>query len=218
MNTDPSNTAAFDALVEQLKCPVCKELLKEPFVTGCGHTFCHGCIKHHLQTTSQRCPCCGTYMITDQVTPVFALDKVRHCSGSSTVICMVAKETCTPVDTDIVQVLVAARRMAEARSSSGAQLASFLSDTPAIQTCQEVDGLIDVLNQRRSELERNHVTAQLQLLYLFLDHVRCAACIPLSSLQVCIPPMFSHWTVHRHMAAADVVRNQNCQRAVDGSA
>jgi hypothetical protein len=89
-----------------------------------------------------------------------------------------AYPTCehTPVETHsevVVQVLVAARKMAEARSSSGAQLASFLSDTPVIQTCEEVDGLIDVLNQRRSELERNQITAQLQLLYRFLDHVRC---------------------------------------------
>lgn len=75
--TDPTNTAAFDALLDQLKCPVCKEVLKEPFVTDCGHTFCHACINHHLQTTSQRCPCCGTYMLADQVKPVFALDKVR---------------------------------------------------------------------------------------------------------------------------------------------
>ena len=80
MNTEPTNTAAFDALLAKLKCPVCKELLREPFVTGCGHTFCHACINHHSQTTSQLCPCCGTYMIADQVKPVFVLDKVCLCN------------------------------------------------------------------------------------------------------------------------------------------
>lgn len=196
MNTEPTNTAAFDTLLDQLKCPVCKELLREPFVTGCGHTFCHGCINQHLQTTSQRCPCCGTYMIADQVKPVFALDKVRseslsehamlvyvgedsgacrkvNCWGRTVWSVRTREQSChKPPRVHFMQVLVAARQMSEARSSSGAQLAAFLSDTPVIQTCQEVDGLISVLNQRRSDLERNQVTAQLQLLYLFLDHVR----------------------------------------------
>lgn len=74
--------------------------------------------------------------------------------------------------------------MAEARSSSGAQLAAFLCDTPVIQTCEEVDGLISVLNQKRSELERNQITAQLQLLYLFLDFVRCAVPVMLQTISL----------------------------------
>lgn len=41
-----------------LLCPVCLDLMSEPYVTTCGHSFCHGCIIRSLELAS-KCPKCG---------------------------------------------------------------------------------------------------------------------------------------------------------------
>ena len=40
-------------VLEELKCPICLELLSEPFVTDCHHLFCKNCIENQLT-----CPTC----------------------------------------------------------------------------------------------------------------------------------------------------------------
>ena len=46
-------------VLEELKCPICLELLLEPFVTNCYHLFCKGCIEGHYA-----CPTCRKRSIT----------------------------------------------------------------------------------------------------------------------------------------------------------
>ena len=41
------------AQIEDLKCPICFELVFEPVLTSCGHLFCQGCVKDQT-----RCPTC----------------------------------------------------------------------------------------------------------------------------------------------------------------
>ena len=41
-----------------LLCPVCLDMMSEPYVTMCGHSFCHGCIVRSLELAS-KCPKCG---------------------------------------------------------------------------------------------------------------------------------------------------------------
>ena len=43
----------FDFVVSSLQdhfCPVCTELLTEPFLSNCGHHVCHKCHKHIMAT------------------------------------------------------------------------------------------------------------------------------------------------------------------------
>ena len=35
-------------LAEDLACPICMSQLRDPFVTSCGHSFCHACVSKHL--------------------------------------------------------------------------------------------------------------------------------------------------------------------------
>eukprot|EP00892_Ulva_mutabilis_P002130 jgi/Ulvmu1/11918/UM081_0078.1 len=145
MDSLATNHAAFNALTDHLKCPVCKEMLREPYVTGCGHTFCHDCIHHHLEETSQKCPSCGHFVVSSQVKPVYAMDKV----------------------------LTSIRELVSANVQSNAkELGSFLGSTPIIRSSTEIDGLLSVLSNRRSELQISQLTGQLQLLQLFLEHAK----------------------------------------------
>ena len=65
-------------LSEDLSCAICMSLLRDPFVTDCGHTFCYGCISKHLQSKNS-CPSCASYLTKDKVHPNFLLHKVNAC-------------------------------------------------------------------------------------------------------------------------------------------
>lgn len=47
-------------LQDQLQCPICLEVFKEPLVLQCGHSYCQGCLvslSQHLDS-ELRCPVC----------------------------------------------------------------------------------------------------------------------------------------------------------------
>jgi len=58
-----------------LLCPICMAVIKDAFLTACGHSFCYMCIVTHLSHKSD-CPCCGHYLTKAQLYPNFLLDKV----------------------------------------------------------------------------------------------------------------------------------------------
>ena len=62
-------------LVDDLSCPICMSLPRDPFVTACGHTFCCSCLTTHLNARST-CPSCSNYLIKDNTFPNFMLSKV----------------------------------------------------------------------------------------------------------------------------------------------
>ncbi|XP_065916969.1 E3 ubiquitin-protein ligase COP1-like [Dysidea avara] len=45
-------------------CPICFDILKEPFITPCGHSYCYDCISSSLKQYS-RCPLCNEPMTND---------------------------------------------------------------------------------------------------------------------------------------------------------
>ncbi|CCD26609.1 E3 ubiquitin-protein ligase RAD18 NDAI_0I00400 [Naumovozyma dairenensis CBS 421] len=57
--TDFANTKLpdFAQLDFLLRCHICKDFLKTPVLTPCGHTFCSVCIREYLQSNS-KCPLC----------------------------------------------------------------------------------------------------------------------------------------------------------------
>ena len=61
---------------KELLCPICMALIKDAFLTACGHSFCYMCIVTHL-THKSDCPCCSNYLTKAQLYPNFLLDKVR---------------------------------------------------------------------------------------------------------------------------------------------
>ena len=57
--TDWNNTllAGFVAVESPMRCQVCKEFIKTPMITSCGHTFCSECIRRSLSHNGE-CPAC----------------------------------------------------------------------------------------------------------------------------------------------------------------
>ncbi|XP_052202332.1 E3 ubiquitin-protein ligase COP1-like isoform X2 [Diospyros lotus] len=55
-------------------CPICMQIIKDAFLTACGHSFCYMCIVRHLHNKSD-CPCCAHYLTTNHLFPNFLLNK-----------------------------------------------------------------------------------------------------------------------------------------------
>ncbi|XP_075487255.1 E3 ubiquitin-protein ligase COP1-like [Primulina tabacum] len=68
-------TVAVSASEKELLCPICMQMIKDAFLTACGHSFCYMCIITHLQNKSD-CPCCAHFLTTSQLFPNFLLDKL----------------------------------------------------------------------------------------------------------------------------------------------
>lgn len=60
---------------KDILCPICMQIIKDAFLTACGHSFCYMCIVTHLQNKSD-CPCCSHYLTTNHLYPNFLLNKL----------------------------------------------------------------------------------------------------------------------------------------------
>lgn len=66
---------ASPQLDKDFLCPICMQIIRDAFLTACGHSFCYMCIITHLGNKSD-CPCCAQHLTSDQLFPNFLLDKV----------------------------------------------------------------------------------------------------------------------------------------------
>lgn len=70
-----TTTTSGSELDKDFLCPICMQIIKDAFLTSCGHSFCYMCIITHLGNKND-CPCCGHYLTSNQIFPNFMLDKV----------------------------------------------------------------------------------------------------------------------------------------------
>ncbi|GFZ03309.1 transducin/WD40 repeat-like superfamily protein [Actinidia rufa] len=71
---DAAESTAVE-LDKDFLCPICMQIIKDAFLTSCGHSFCYMCIVTHLQNKSD-CPCCGRYLTANHLFPNFLLNKL----------------------------------------------------------------------------------------------------------------------------------------------
>ncbi|PQQ03168.1 E3 ubiquitin-protein ligase COP1 [Prunus yedoensis var. nudiflora] len=71
----PAHEKGLTEVDKDLLCPICMQLVKDAFLTACGHSFCYMCIITHLRNKSD-CPCCAQFLSTNQLFPNFLLDKL----------------------------------------------------------------------------------------------------------------------------------------------
>lgn len=133
-------------------CPICFEMIEEAYMTKCGHSFCYKCIRQSLEDNN-RCPKCN-YVVDsiDQLYPNFLVNEL---------------------------ILKQKQRSDEKRlkldHSNGHRWQTFQD---AIGTDQDsldlanVNLMLELLVQKKKQLEADSHSAQLQILMEFLKEAR----------------------------------------------
>jgi E3 ubiquitin-protein ligase RFWD2 len=131
------------ALDKDLLCPICMQMIKDAFLTSCGHSFCYMCIITHLRNKSD-CPCCGHYLTTNQLFPNFLLDKLVKKTSASQI-----SKTASPVE--------------HFRQSlhQGCEI-----------SIKEIENLLSVLADKKRKMEQEEAERNMQILLDFLHCLR----------------------------------------------
>ncbi|KAG1327072.1 E3 ubiquitin-protein ligase COP1 [Cocos nucifera] len=130
-------------LDKDLLCPICMGLIKDAFLTACGHSFCYMCIVTHLNNKSD-CPCCGHYLTKSQLFPNFLLNKLLKKTSAH----QIAK-TASPVE----HLRLALQQGCE-------------------MSIKEVDGLLFLLSEKKRKMEQQEAETNMQILLDFLHCLR----------------------------------------------
>jgi len=72
---DLALTMLIKPIIEEFYCPICFNLVKEAYITTCGHNFCKECIFECLNR-KHICPCCNKETLRNQLIKNHHLDKL----------------------------------------------------------------------------------------------------------------------------------------------
>ncbi|KAH6775933.1 Transducin/WD40 repeat-like superfamily protein [Perilla frutescens var. hirtella] len=138
-STAPEKERAEEEVDKDILCPICMQIIKDAFLTVCGHSFCYMCIVTHLQNKSD-CPCCSHFLTTTHLYPNFLLNKLL----TKTSACQIAK-TATPFE----QLRQALEQGCEA-------------------SVKELESLLSVISEKKKKMEQEEAETNLQILLDFL--------------------------------------------------
>nr|VDD06840.1 unnamed protein product [Brassica oleracea] len=130
-------------LDKDLLCPICMQVIKDAFLTACGHSFCYMCIITHLKNKSD-CPCCSQHLTNKQLYPNFLLDKLLKKTSARHV-----SKTASPLD----QFRDALQRGCDV-------------------SIKEVDNLLTLLAEKKRKMEQEEAERNMQILLDFLHCLR----------------------------------------------
>ncbi|KAL5012704.1 hypothetical protein ScPMuIL_011255 [Solemya velum] len=143
-------SGSYDNKDNDFVCPICFDLIDEAHITKCGHTFCYKCIKQSLETTN-RCPKCN-YVIEgiSQLFPNFVLNELvlKHKAHLDEKRFRRDQKT-DPDGADIVDLIL----------EDNLDLAN-------------INHLMDVLHQKKQQLEADGALSQNFIIKEFLRNVR----------------------------------------------
>ncbi|KAK7320547.1 hypothetical protein VNO77_30113 [Canavalia gladiata] len=149
-DTDTATAASGDtfpaAMTEPDKdflCPICMQIIKDAFLTACGHSFCYMCIITHLRNKSD-CPCCGHYLTNSNLFPNFLLDKLLKKTSARQI-----SKAASPVE-HFRQAL-----------QKGCEV-----------TLKELDTLLSLLAEKKRKMEQEEAERNMQILLDFLHCLR----------------------------------------------
>ncbi|CAM8908657.1 unnamed protein product [Rhodiola kirilowii] len=139
-----SSMATADIGVDRdLLCPICMQIIRDAFLTACGHSFCYSCIVTHLGNKSD-CPCCGQLLTSSNLFPNFLLNKLL-------------KKT-------------SARQLA--KTSSPFEHLRLALQQGCEVSVKELDGLLSLLLERKRKMEQEEAESNMQILLDFLHCLR----------------------------------------------
>ncbi|XP_010688913.2 E3 ubiquitin-protein ligase COP1 isoform X1 [Beta vulgaris subsp. vulgaris] len=139
---------------KDLMCPICMQMIKDAFLTACGHSFCYMCIITHLRNKSD-CPCCGRHLTNNQLYPNFLLDKLLK---------------------------KASVRQVSRNASPVEQFRRALLQGCEVSV-KEVDTLMSLLAEKKRKMEQEEAERNMQILLDFLHCLRKQKVDELSEIQ-----------------------------------
>ncbi|KAL6633462.1 hypothetical protein ACP70R_026133 [Stipagrostis hirtigluma subsp. patula] len=142
----PQGSGAADgegAADRDLLCPICMAVIKDAFLTACGHSFCYMCIVTHLSHKSD-CPCCGHYLTKAQLYPNFLLDKVLK--------------------------KISARQLA--KTASPIDQFRYALQQGSDMGIKELDSLMTLIAEKKRHMEQQESETNMQILLVFLHCLR----------------------------------------------
>ncbi|GKV24840.1 hypothetical protein SLEP1_g34395 [Rubroshorea leprosula] len=128
---------------KDLLCPICMQIIKDAFLTACGHSFCYMCIITHLRNKSD-CPCCAQYLTNNQLFPNFLLDKLLKKASARQM-----SKTASPME----------------------QFRQALQQGCEV-SIKEVDSLLSLLSEKKRKMEQEEAERNMQILLDFLNCLR----------------------------------------------
>ncbi|KAL0319918.1 UNVERIFIED_CONTAM: E3 ubiquitin-protein ligase COP1 [Sesamum radiatum] len=128
---------------KELLCPICMQIIKDAFLTACGHSFCYMCISTHLQNKSD-CPCCAEFLTPSQLFPNFLLDKLLKKKSAHQL-----SKTASPVE----------------------QFRQSLEQGCEV-SIKELDSLLSLVAEKKRKLEQEEAERNMQILLDFLHCLR----------------------------------------------
>ncbi|RAL49546.1 hypothetical protein DM860_012979 [Cuscuta australis] len=134
---------SMEELDKDVLCPICMQVVKDAFLTPCGHSFCYMCIVTHLKNKSD-CPCCSHYLTKKQLYPNFLLNK------------LLMKTTAHHISKTALPVEQFCRAIQEGCKMSA----------------KELDSLLSILSEKKKKAELEETEANLQLLFNFMQCLR----------------------------------------------
>ncbi|KAK8973662.1 hypothetical protein V6N11_044634 [Hibiscus sabdariffa] len=124
-------------------CPICMQIMKDAFMTACGHSFCYMCILTHLRNKSD-CPCCSRYLTNDRIFPNFLLNKLLKKTHARQL-----ARTASPVE----------------------QLRQAIQQGCEV-SAKEIDGLLSLLVDKKRKMEQEEAETNMKILLDFLHCLR----------------------------------------------
>ncbi|KAM0967242.1 hypothetical protein ACFX1X_023219 [Malus domestica] len=128
---------------KDLLCPICMQMIKDAFLTACGHSFCYMCIITHLRNKSD-CPCCAQFLSAKQLFPNFLLDKLLKKTSARQI-----SKSASPVE-HFRQAL-----------QQGCEV-----------SIKELDTLLALLAEKKRKMEQEEAERNMQILLDFLNCLR----------------------------------------------
>ncbi|XP_057859829.1 E3 ubiquitin-protein ligase COP1 [Cryptomeria japonica] len=124
-------------------CPICMQMIKDAFLTACGHSFCYTCIMTHLND-KKNCPCCGQYLTNEQLYPNFLLDKLLKKAS----VCQIAS-------------MASPTKHLRKTLEQGAEV-----------SVKELDCLLTLLAEKKRKLEQEEAETNIEILLDFLQRLK----------------------------------------------
>lgn len=132
-------------------CPICFDIIEEAHMTPCGHTFCYKCITTGLEY-SNRCPKCNFVVEKkEQIYPNFLLNE------------LITKHK---------QKLADKKLKMQTHNQAVSELHELIAQEADNMDLNDVYNMLEILSQKKQQLEADCKSAQAQILKEFLQQVR----------------------------------------------